>query len=143
MKRTLLALLVIGTLLSAVVFADTVTVYTEPDSVNVTVGSVVTYTVGFAGTYNGFAFDVRDKDGITVQSLTPAMRDVNADKIGDRLRVSVLPNLGRVDAEKETVATVTVKIDRAGVYTLDVQNHFPSAYPHKCFLRLLRTLSAL
>ena len=73
-------------------------------------GSTFTYTVSFAGTYDGFSFEVLPIDGLEITEIVSSNDNINVDEIGDHWMVSVLGGLEKVDSEKEEILSVTVKV---------------------------------
>ncbi len=73
-------------------------------------GSLFTYTVSLAGTYDGFAFEMYPCDGMAITGITAASSNINVDNLGDRWLVSVLGGLDKTDAAKENVITVTAQV---------------------------------
>ncbi len=86
-----------------------VTLSTDAPSIDVQ-GSSFTYTVSLAGTYDGYCFNVTAPTGMTITNITPANSSINVDAMGDSYMVSVLGGLGKSDAEKEIIVTVTAEV---------------------------------
>ena len=89
-------------------------IYTESSKKTAVLGSEFTFTLSLSGTYDGYSVDIPKNfaSGLTVTGVDAADSSDITD-FDDKYMVSVLGGKGRVDSEKTTVATVTVKVDDA------------------------------
>ncbi len=109
-----LSSLMILSLLSVMTFAaeSDVVIYTDASTTSVHSGDTFSYTVSLSGTYDGFSFWTMSENGITVTDVTTADPRINADKKDDGdWEISVMGAWGKVESEKEEIATITAQVD--------------------------------
>jgi len=99
-------------------------VYTEAKKSAVQ-GSQFTFKVSLAGTYDGYSFALIPADGLSIVNIAAAGSGIYIDEQADRWLISVLGGLGKSEAEKEEIITVTVQVDadaQLGVRELNLSN---------------------
>ncbi len=86
-----------------------VTVYTEAKKSAIQ-GSEFTYKVFLEGTYDGYAFELMQPEGLTITNVTAASSEINVDNNDGKWLISVIGGLEKNEAEKEEIVTVTVSV---------------------------------
>ena len=113
MKRILsfLVLSALAVLLAVNVFAADATVNVIPASSTVAPGGTITFTISISGTYDGYAIDIpKSGNGYIVSSVSPS-GGANADNLGDRWCVSIMPGQDVQNSYGTTIVDVTVVIN--------------------------------
>lgn len=113
MKRILsfLVVSILAVLMSVNVFAADATVYITPASSTVAPGGTITFTISISGTYDGYSIDIpKSGNGYSVLNVLSTANGTNADDLGDRWCVSIMPGQDIVNSNATSIATVTVSV---------------------------------
>lgn len=87
---------------------ETVSIYTEAKTKNVSAGEDFEFEIYLSGTYDGYAVNVSSYSGTEIKNIVPADRTIKVDQRTDTWVISTMPGLEYVDSEKMLIATVTV-----------------------------------